>query len=339
MAVQPQRVSASRDPNLSARVVRRRPLSYTEGPDPTEDRAPHVRSGSGLAWVGESLAVVQDDANFVALVEPRGDTVRAISLPRGAGGLRVFDDERGNKKHKLDLETCFSTTVDGDWVLMAFGSGSTRAREQVLEVRFPVGGAHPEVELHHAPAFYESLRNHTEFSGSELNVEGVTTIPDGGLRLFQRGNGAPRGELQPVDATAEVSGSLLFEHLQGSGPPPPIQNVVRYDLGTLGKVRLTFTDAIDIGEGRALFLATAEDSPDAIRDGAVLGSVIGLLNPLKPPRWAPLCNAQGEPLAVKGEGIVVSRTEPSRVFVVLDSDSPGTAAELMDVELLGPWRG
>ncbi len=48
---------------------------------------------------------------------------------------------------------------------------------------------------------------------------------------------------------------------------------------------------------------------------------------------------RGEPLTVKGEGIVVSRTEPEHVFVVLDSDAPGIPAELMDVELVGPWRG
>ena len=92
-----------------------------------------------------------------------------------------------------------------------------------------------------------------------------------------------------------MSWSILFEHLHGRGPPPPIRNVVRYDLGRVGDVRLTFTDAIDIGatdtgEGRALFLATAEDSPDAVRDGAVLGTVIGLLEPREPLRWAPLCD-------------------------------------------------
>ncbi|MBW2453316.1 MAG: hypothetical protein JRI68_02345 [Deltaproteobacteria bacterium] len=338
MAIELRQVNATCDPNLSARVIRRRPLRYSEGADPVEDRPPHVRSGSGLAWVGKKLAVLQDDANFVALVDPAGDTVQAIPLPRGAEGLRVFDDGRGNKAQKLDLEACLSTSLGKDgWLLMAFGSGSTAAREQILEVRFRAGTHRPAVRLTHAPAFYAALRANPTFAGSELNVEGVAALPYGGLRFFQRGNGAARGDLQPVDATAEMSWSLLLDHLHGRGPPPPIENVQRYDLGRLGDVRLTFTDAVDLGDDRTLFLATAEDSPDAVRDGEVTGTVVGLLAPPEPPRWCPLCNAEGAALAVKGEGIAISRSDPDHVFVVLDADSPATPAELLEVELGGPW--
>jgi len=336
---EPQLLKGAQDRRLTARVVTRRALRYTAGPDPAEDRPPHVRSGSGLCWIGNELAVLQDDANFVALVDPTTDRVRALPLPRGEGGLRVFDDERGNKAHKLDLEACLGTPLgdDGRWLLTAFGSGSTAAREQILEVRFRKGPSRPEVALIHAPAFYVALREHTAFAGSELNIEGVATIPYGGLRLLQRGNGAPRGDLEPVDATAEVSWSLLLDYLHGRGPPPPIENVTRYDLGQLGGVRLTFTDAVDRGQGQTLFLATAEDSPDAVRDGEVTGSVVGLLAPPEPPRWCPLCDDQGEPLALKGEGIALSRSRPDRLFAVLDSDSPATPAELLEIELSGPW--
>lgn len=331
-------VRATCDPRLSARVMGRRPLRYSEGPDPSEDRPPHVRSGSGLAWVGKKLAVLQDDANFLAMIDPAGDSVLAVPLARGAEGLRVFDDDRGNKAQKLDLEACLCTDLGKDgWLFTAFGSGSTAAREQILEVRFRAGTHRPAVRLVHAPAFYEALRANPDFAGSELNVEGVATLPYGGLRFFQRGNGAPRGDLQPVDATAEVSWSLLLDHLHGRGPAPPIENVQRYDLGRLGNVRLTFTDAVDLGDERTLYLATAEDSPDAVRDGEVMGTVVGLLAPPEPPRWSPLCDAEGATLSVKGEGLAISRTDPNQVFVVLDSDSPTTPAELLEVELSGKW--
>jgi hypothetical protein len=45
-------------------------LEYTGGENPSEDRPPHVRSASGLVWTHhDQLAVLQDDVNFLALVD------------------------------------------------------------------------------------------------------------------------------------------------------------------------------------------------------------------------------------------------------------------------------
>lgn len=325
------------DPRLTARVIQRRELLYSEGADPKADRPAYVRAGSGVAWVGKKLAILQDDANFVALVDPLGDgRVDALALPRGVGGKRVFDTERGNKKHKLDLEACLSTVVDGEVLFFALGSGSTRARENILEVNFSPQRA-DQLRLHHAPDMYESLREKTDLSGSELNIEGVVMRPEGVLRLFQRGNGAPRGDLKPVNATCDVSWSILWEHLHSGGPPPSIQNVIQYELGQIGGTKLTFTDALCREDGQTLFLATAEDSPDAVRDGEVFGTAIGRLDNKASPRWAPLCEASGDPLRVKAEGIVLSQTSQKRAYVVLDSDTARAPAELLDIELKGPW--
>ena len=143
-------------------------------PDPALDRPAHVRDGSGVALLGRRLAVVQDDANFLALVEPRSGVVDAVPLPAGPGGLRQFDDGRANKADKLDLEACVAVPDDerGGLRLLAFGSGSTARRERVAEAR-GLDGAAPALTLHELPAFYAALRAVPAFAGSELNVEGV----------------------------------------------------------------------------------------------------------------------------------------------------------------------
>jgi hypothetical protein len=79
---------ALHDPALTARVVRSVPLFYAHGADPAHDRPAHVRSASGLLRAGSRLAVIQDDANFVALADPATGWARAIALPAGEGGLR-----------------------------------------------------------------------------------------------------------------------------------------------------------------------------------------------------------------------------------------------------------
>jgi hypothetical protein len=338
-------VTARQDPALRARVVRRVPMFYAAGADRSADRPAHVRAGSGLAWCGERLAVVQDDANFIALVDPATGLAEAVALPTGAGGLRLFDTNRGNKAEKLDLETLTSIpSATGD-VLVALGSGSTAKREQIAILE-NAGSASARVQLHHLPEFYAQLRASTAFSGSELNIEGALHC-DGRLTLFGRGNGAPRAALQPVDATCEVDWVSLRHHLEQPQrvPPPPPGNVCQYSLGSIDGTRLSFTDATlaALPPGttrRILYTAAAEASPDAVRDGAVSGSALGYLGEQegsRVARWTRLEGAGGESLALKAEGVAWRATHPAQAFVVMDGDSWAEASELCEVELSGFW--
>ncbi len=122
------------DPALAATIVSRRPLHYRASAHPSLDRPPHVRAGSSLTWVGNRLGLVQDDANFVALVDPRSGLSRSIALPAGEEGKRHFDDARGNKRFKLDLEACCTIEGPSGTLLLALGSGSKKRRRRVVTV-------------------------------------------------------------------------------------------------------------------------------------------------------------------------------------------------------------
>jgi hypothetical protein len=92
----------------------------------------------------------------------------------------------------------------------------------------------PQVSLYESAAFYAMLRQAHAFAGSALNVEGAVYLGQDRIRLFQRGNGAPRDGLQPVDATGDLAWSALWQHLQQPGSTPPsLENIVQYDLGNL----------------------------------------------------------------------------------------------------------
>ena len=310
-------------------------LRYAEGADPALDRPAHVRAASSLAWVPGGIALIQDDANFIGVFDPEGARTRAIALPSGHEGLRLFDDRRGNKAYKLDLEACVAVEHEGDTLLLALGSGSTPRREQIVLVR---GWAteKPSVESVHLPRLYEALRAELAFAGSELNVEGA--IVDGNrLRLFGRGNGAPRDGVLQANAVCELDWTVFLAHVRAPDrdPPPLPVNVARYDLGTLDGVPLGFTDAT-MWRGGTLYTAAAEASPDAVRDGRVVGSVIGLLDP-GAPRWAPLTEPSGRPFEGKVEGVVASRDAPDRLYVAVDADDPDAGSLLCAVQLGGDW--
>lgn len=110
---------------MSARIVARAQLRYAEGPDASLDRPAHVRAGSGLRYVdtvaGPRLVVAQDDASFLAIVDPTTMRATSIALPAGPGGKRLFGDDRGNKKDKLDLECVEAFTYESRHLVVALG--------------------------------------------------------------------------------------------------------------------------------------------------------------------------------------------------------------------------
>ena len=328
---------AIQDRRLSARVVARAALRYAGGADEASDRPAHVRAGSGLAPVPEGLIVIQDDSNFLALIDPaRPADARAIPLPAGPDGRRQFGDSRANKHLKLDLEACVA--IGGPFsVVVGLGSGSTAARESAVIVRGWNREA-ADVRVVRAERLYESLRGQASFAGSEMNIEGAVLI-DGSLRLFGRGNGAATAALQPVNATCDLPWAELLQYLEvpDEHPAPRPLNVNQYALGDLEAVPLGFTDAA-CWEDRVLFTAAAENSPDAVQDGPVTGSVIGVISPSGGVGWTPIVDESGSLLREKAEGLALARPDASEVWVIADADDELRASELLRVQLDGPWR-
>jgi len=312
------------DTSLRARVVSRTPLIYVENEDPCEDRPAFVRAASGIARFGDGFAIVQDDASFVALTG-RDARARAIALPRGPDGRRRFEKRLGNKNEKLDLESCFAVGSGATERLFSFGSGSLPVRERVLVL---CADGRPRVV--DATELYRALRASGGFTGdAPPNIEGVAIV-GGHVRVFHRANGEAGGTTRSVDIRLDA----FLAWIDGVGGLPVFSTPIRYDLGTISGVPLSFTD-VSSHEATTFFLSCAEDSPDAIDDGAVLGSMLGVVAE-GAARMAPLIDETRAPQALKAEGLVID-AEAARAFVVLDQDDPDVPSDLCEVALEGPW--
>jgi hypothetical protein len=330
--------TARRDPSLSAQIVRRLPLVYHEGESADDDRPGFVLAASGLVTLGEHLFVVQDNANWIAVVNP-DDSVTAVPLPRGPSGARIFSKARDNADDKADLEACVIVRGDDGPELVAFGSGTARSRCWILRMKRPdqaTGGARPssqyEAEFLDASVFYESLMRERAFCGGSLNIEGAIALDETRILVLQRGN-APPGEGEPVDATGEICWRLLSRHLKDPAnvPPPPIENVVRYELGDLNGVRLTFSDAEYLGDGRILFSASAEHPEEG--DGEVEGSVLGVIERTGETRWTEVMCEDGSPFTSKIEGLSRSVHDSSTVRFVIDDDDETAPSDVYEAKL------
>lgn len=317
-------IVAKKDLQRAPRIVRRRALQYRAGADPREDRPAHVRAASSIVRMGAELVIVQDDALFFARLAAETADIADVALPRGAGELRLFDDLRGNKKEKLDLEAATVVSLEGKDLLLAFGSGSSEKREKVVLGR-PQGAA-LAVEVVHAEELYRAFREARSFSGSELNIEGAVAARDR-VTFFQRGNGAPSEGVSPVDATASVDLRELVAYLERRAGAPRLTDVQPYDLGSIEGCRLTFTDAAWCN-GELCYVAAAEASPDATRDGPVAGVALGVLTG-GAASYALLLDERGEPCRDKVEGIVEAG---GGLLAVVDRDDAALAADLVYIE-------
>jgi hypothetical protein len=313
-------VHAARSPSLSVRVRSRRALCLEGAPGDVH----HVRAASGVCLFEGRLHIVQDDALSIARVRLDPYALDTVDLPLRGDGARYFDKTRGNKRDKPDLE---DVVAHGDR-LWAFGSGSSPRRTSVLSARSTAAGL--SARWHEAPALYETLAAFPGFLTSELNLEGLLDTGPA-LRVFQRSNGTPLPGATPTCASLDLPWDALVAYLEGTRSTPPLPyGLVRYELPSLEGVRLTITAAARGHDGAPYLLASAEASPNAYDDDAVLGSIVARVHgPALV--WGILCDDGGTPLREKAEGLVASPSEPGVFRVVFDPDDHERPADLCDV--------
>jgi hypothetical protein len=283
-----------------------------------------VRAASSIRRQGQRLVILQDDVSALAVLDPATGSTQSILLPAGPDGARVFDDVRGNKKLKLDLEACI---VLPDGRLVAFGSGSSSQREKIVIVAAEKGAMAQQIA---ANDLYASLRVHADARSARLNIEGAV-VQGPWLRLLQRGSGK-RG-FEPWNAILDVALDKFLGWLDGHHPFPPVRRLFEIQLGEVAGVPFGFTDAAVTDDGRIAFVACAEDTDDALDDGPVVGCRFGWLDAgNRSVIVTPVVDSGGQPTHLKLEGIE-TRIGGGNVFdVVADmdrGDEPAQIAELV----------
>ena len=270
-----------------------------------------VRAASAIAPFGGGWLVAQDDATHAAWLRPDG--VVAVRVADPVEGHEVFGSAQGTKHLKPDFEA--AVAVPGGVLLL--GSGSTAARMRASLVTLgPDGPAFTVTER--GPAYHRVAAS-LGVALDQLNLEGACLVGDR-LRWFQRGNSAAGVPSASVDVE-------LPDLLAGPG------GAWRYDLGTVGGVGLSITDAVALPDGRVVVSAAAEDTPNAVDDGPVVGAVLALLDGERTVLVAPV--PEGQDGAYKVEGLAVRQHDAAGVslIAVVDADDPRRASSRLDLRL------
>jgi hypothetical protein len=320
-------IEARYDPTMRAVLTKGRELFFSARGTHPPDLEAHVRAASALRRLGDRLVVVQDDVNALAVLDTSTATLTPLLLPPGHEGVRMFDDLRGNKAWKMDLEAC-AALPDGR--LVAFGSGSSRRRERIVVVS---SARVASVQVVEAASLYERLRAEAAAHGSELNIEGAVVVQDDGLWLLQRGHG--KGATSAWNALVKLRLGSFVDWLDHGAALPDIAAVVAVQLGSSRRgVPFGFTDAAVARDGRLGFLACAEDSPDVRTDGPVDGCRFGWLDLASGEAVSTeVLEEDGRPTRLKLEGIETQSGGPGLFDVVADLDRPDAPAMLANLRV------
>ena len=279
-----------------------------------------VRAASAIAPLGDGWLVVQDDATHAAWWRP--DSITAVRVVESVDGLEVFSSAAGTKHRKPDFEAACALPVAGEPGVLLLGSGSTRARMRASLVT--LGPAGPASTVADLQPLYRRIVAALGVREDQLNLEGACLVGDR-LRWFQRGNaGAPT-------ACVDVDAAALLAAMTGAGTADQVEvgTVRRYDLGTAGGVPLAATDAAALPDGRVLVSAAAEDTPNAVDDGPVVGAALALLDD----RVVLAIAALPTPEKVEGLAVRQTLTDGVRLLAVVDADDPDAASQQLSLRL------
>lgn len=285
--------------------------------------SPRIEAASGLAIVNEVVYVIADDEAYLAIFPEMGTqagtTVDILDVD-------IPTDPSERKKHKPDLESLTPLRPFGRFThggIIALGSGSGEGRDLgAFAILESDGRVESAFQLDASPLMKELA---SQIPG--LNLEG-TAVTGGVLRVLQRGNDAGsynahidldrKGVLDAIAASRPLSGDLVV-------------STQKHDLGQIRGVKLCFSDADTLPDGRIVFSASAEADEDSI-DGKVAGSAVGIMRP-----DGEIVTLEPIDLNKKVEGLAaVASRDGIHAYMVSDDDDPENPSALMRTTLPAP---
>ena len=325
-ACKPEQPAASRLATAEARMKEIQ-LKATVRNKQTYQQLP---SASGMELVDSMYYIVGDDSPFLYQLDARFNLTQRHMLFDTAD----FATGRIPKPLKPDLEGMAHFTYGRDQMLLLLGSGSSEKRNRAFLVNLTDNMRVQELDFSRLYTFLKRVMR-MEADG-ELNIEGFA-MDETYTYLLQRALGAGTNVLFRFN-TSDFKGFVM-----NKGEVPAVA-VYHFALPKLGGYMAGFSGAFALDD-KLFFTSSVESAPNAIVDGEVLGSLVGMIdlnalpyatdaaNPLQVPA-AQLLNPDGSVYIGKAESLVVKAgTSRGSYDVVVVSDDDLGGSELMEVQL------
>jgi hypothetical protein len=227
-----------------------------------------IPSASAVEVINGNIYVVGDDSSFLYVL--KYDLTILATVPLYTAKSEHIVGNRIQKKEKADLECITKLIINGYPHLLILGSGSKSPRRDVaflVKLPTPYNRKHLVWEIS-LVKWYSFLRMNEDVTGPSgvLNFEAAAST-DEYLYIFNREN----------NATLRFDLPEFIEFIQGHTEGVPFPTIITSELPAIENVRAGYSGA-DYFDNKLFFTAAAEDTTNAIDDGEIMGSAVGILS-------------------------------------------------------------
>ncbi|HYD21008.1 MAG TPA: hypothetical protein VEB40_05990 [Flavipsychrobacter sp.] len=282
-----------------------------------------IPAGSGLLLEKDSLYIISDNSPSLFKLNLKSNTYREITI----NGMDKSQYELP-KRTKPDFESSLRLKIKDRNYLLAFGSGSAPRREVLLMLEIGKEHVQKRIPLNR---LYAELRKRHGLSDEALNIEGAAGCHGRIYLLLRKKN-------MVVSMEEKDFIDYLEAPLEKSVPASSEQIIT---LPRHGGVFAGFSGATEIrykGKEAILFCASLEHTPNAIDDGPVSGSYVGLLTEqhgkLDLGEINFVRDQRGNILNDKIESLVVSEGDSGSYKAILVADNDNGRSKLLEVVIL-----
>lgn len=229
---------------------------------------PDLPSASGMEIIDGVIYIIGDDSPYLYCLDHSLRLINKVELFETVH----FETGRIPKKIKPDLETMTQLTIHGNKYILATGSGSSIQRNKGYLIKLPTKYNKKFVvnELDFSSLFNFLKMNEDIVSDSgELNLE-ASAVTDEYFILFNRAN------KKGVNTALVFNLEEFIVYLTENHELIPFPKVIPYKLEGINRIPAGFSGAASL-DNRIYVTASVEDTDDAIKDGEVLGSFLGII--------------------------------------------------------------
>ena len=228
----------------------------------------NIPSASAVEVVNGNIYIVGDDSNFLYVLKYDLSLLAAVPLykakPEDLEGNRIA------KYKKADLECMTKLSINGYNHLLLLGSGAISPKRDVaflVKLPTPYNRKHLVWEIS-LVKWYSFLRMNEAVTGPNgvLNFEAAAST-ETHLYIFNREN----------NATLRFDMPEFIEFIQGHTDGIPFPTVIQTVIPAIHGIRAGISGA-DYFDQKFFITTAAEDTDNAIDDGEILGSAIGLIS-------------------------------------------------------------